>query len=69
MQDPDLQDPDPDLEVVSEKKGNMDEMHIDQVSSASGIPDDPGITSALPEGVTPSSLVASVLASLSTTHQ
>lgn len=28
---PFVQEPDPDLEVVLEKKGNMDEAHIDQV--------------------------------------
>lgn len=29
-----VQEPDTDLEVVLEKKGNMDEAHIDQVPSA-----------------------------------
>lgn len=33
-----VQEPDTDLEVVLEKKGNMDEAHIDQVPSRSSFP-------------------------------
>lgn len=33
-----LQEPDTDLEVVLEKKGNMDEAHIDQVPAMSSFP-------------------------------
>ena len=35
---PFVQEPDTDLEVVLEKKGNMDEAHIDQVRSRSSSP-------------------------------
>lgn len=39
-----VQEPDTDLEVVLEKKGNMDEAHIDQVPSAPTGARDPDLT-------------------------